>query len=77
MVDMALPYAATVSTNTKETLTGSVAHVLAYVHRPDAGDDTGFDPIPKQLLIFPTTGGRYVLQIRDLPSGLGLHGPFW
>ena len=69
-------YAATVQQNTNEVLAGTAAHVLAYVDRLDARGDAGFDPNPKQLLIFPTTSGRYVLHIRDLPSGLGLHGPF-
>ena len=72
-VDSAQPYAALVQESTKEALTGSVAHVLAYVDQ----EDSGLDPDPKQLLILPTTSGRYVLRIRDLPSGLGLHGPFW
>ena len=75
-IESAMPYAATVQKNTKEALAGTVAHVLAYVDRPDAPGDAGFDPNPKQLLIFPTTSGRYVLRIRDLPPGLGLHGPF-
>ena len=72
-LDSAKPYAALMQENTQETLTGAVAHVLAYLDREDAG----LDPNPKQLLILPTTSGRYVLRIRDLPSGLGLHGPFW
>jgi len=72
-LDTAKPYAATVEENTSEALTGGVAHVLAYIDQ----ENGGFDPDPKQLLILPTTSGRYVLRIRDLPSGLGLHGPFW
>ena len=72
-LDTAKPYAAAVQENTSEALTGGVAHVLAYIDR----ENGGFDPDPKQLLILPTTSGRYVLRIRDLPSGLGLHGPFW
>ena len=75
-IDSTMPYAATVQKNTKEALAGTVAHVLAYVDQPDAPAGAGFDPNPKQLLIFPTTSGRYVLRIQDLPPGLGLHGPF-
>ena len=69
-------YAATVQKTTKEVLAGTAAHVLAYVELQDARGDTGLDPDPKQLFIFPTTGGRYVVRVRDLPPGLGLHGPF-
>ena len=74
--DLAMPYAATVQQSTKEVLTGTATHVLAYVERQDAREGTGIDPDPKQLFIFPTTGGRYVVRIRDLPPGVGLHGPF-
>src|SRR5688572_4838519 len=72
-LDFPKPYAATVEAHTQEALTGAVGHVLGYVDQEDAGLDLS----PKQLLILPTTSGRYVLRIRDLPSGLGLHGPFW
>ena len=72
----AMPHAATVQKTTKEVLAGPAAHVLAYVELQDVRGDTGFDPDPKQLFIFPTTGGRYVVRVRDLPPGLGLHGPF-
>jgi hypothetical protein len=70
-LDTAKPYAAAVQENISEALTGGVAHVLGYI------DQENLDPEPKQLLIFPTSSGRYVVRIRDLPSGLGLHGPFW
>jgi hypothetical protein len=72
-LDPAKPYASAVQAHTHEALTGAGGHVLGYVDQEDAG----LDPNPKQLLILPTTSGRYVLRIRDLPSGLGLHGPFW
>jgi hypothetical protein len=71
--DAARPSAATLQKTTNEVLTGAAAHVLAYV---ESNGGAGFDPDPKQLFIFPTTGGRYVIRIRDLPPGLGLHGPF-
>jgi hypothetical protein len=73
--DAATPYAATVYKNIAEALSGTAAHVLGYVDK--AGADGRFDPEPKELVIFPTTSGRYVLLVRELPGGLGLHGPFW
>lgn len=73
-IEAATPYAAEVQRMTAEALAGTAAHVLGYVNR--LGTDAGFDPGPKQLVLFPTTSGRYVLLIRELPPGLGLHGPF-
>jgi hypothetical protein len=71
-----LPHAPTVRASTKEKLTGTVAHVIAYVERKDADGGVAFDPDAKQMFIFPTTSGRYVVRVLDVPAGHGWYGPF-
>jgi hypothetical protein len=61
---------------TKDTLTGTVAHVIAYVEQEDGRGQTAFDPNAKQMFIFPTTNGRYVVRFLDLPAGHDWYGPF-
>jgi len=69
-------YAAIVHGGTGETLTGTMAYALVYIEYTDGGGGPMFDPNVKQLSLFPTKNGLYVVRILDLPPGLGLHGPF-
>lgn len=70
------PYATVVHEGTREVLTGTTAYALAYIERTDGRGSTAFDPNLKQMTLFPTKNGLYIVRILDLPPGLGLHGPF-
>jgi hypothetical protein len=57
-------------------LTGTVAHEVAYVESRDGRRELTFDPRPKQIFIFPTTSGHYLVRIVDVPADHGWYGPF-
>jgi len=75
-IDSMTPHAAVVHAGTREVLTGTMAYVLAYIEQADGRGGPGLDQNVKQMSLFPTKNGFYVVRILDLPPGLGLHGPF-
>jgi hypothetical protein len=75
-IDSMMPYMPTIRAATQDTLTGTVAHVIAYVEQQDGRGHVAFDPNAKQMFIFPTTKGRFVVRFLDLPTGHGWYGPF-
>ena len=70
------PYATTVHEVTRQVLSGNVGYGLGYVDNPHVHGNSALDPNPKQILVYPTTHGLYIVRIFDLPAGVGLHGPF-
>lgn len=69
-------YATTVHEVTRQVLTGNVGYALGFVDNRDTRGNGALDSNPKQVLVYPTTQGLFVVRIVDLPQGLGLHGPF-
>lgn len=76
VVDSMTPNAITVHAITREVLTGTAAYGLAYIEHADGRGAISVDRNLKQMFLFPTQNGLYLLRILDLPPGLGLHGPF-
>src|SRR5262245_16600660 len=70
------PYATIVHEVTHQVLTREVGYALGYVDAAGAHGNGALDPTPKQILVYPTSDGLYVIRILDLPPGVGLHGPF-
>jgi hypothetical protein len=57
-------------------LIGTGTHEIVYVESRDVRGDLTFDPRPKQMFIFPTTSGQYLVRFDDVPADHGWYGPF-
>jgi hypothetical protein len=74
--DSMMPDPRLISSGLKEQLTGTVAHVMAYVERRDGHGTTSFDPNPRHMFIYPAASGQYVVRFLDLPPNHTWPAPF-
>jgi len=57
-----------VKRTTLDELTGTMARLAVYIEIPDDNGRMTIEPESRQLLIFPTSGGRHVIRFISMPS---------
>lgn len=74
--DSTMPDAEKIGEAVKERFTGHMGHLVAYVDHVDGSGRSAFVPFPRNMYVFATESGRYVVRILDLPHDHGWYGPF-
>lgn len=64
------------SKSVDEELTGTTAHLVVYVDHFDDNGRSVFIPFKRDMHVFATKSGKYVVRIRALPDDHGWFGPF-
>ena len=65
----------TTSQSTKEVL-DSCSHLVATLELQDGQVHPAFGPFARDVYVFKTISGRFVVRIADLPLRHGWYGPF-